>query len=62
MKNYKTMPYETIMTEAPETRQEAKAIRIRLLEISRREYTTRGNTEKCQKIWKRVEAIDALPL
>lgn len=37
---------------------ELKAKRDELGRISWYEYTTRGNTERCQHIWKEIEALD----
>lgn len=36
-----------------------KAERAKLVRIQQREYQTRGNTQRCQEIWKQIEAIDA---
>lgn len=36
-----------------------KAERAKLARIQQREYQTRGNTQRCQEIWKQIEAIDA---
>lgn len=36
-----------------------KAERAKLAKIQQREYQTRGNTQRCQEIWKQIEAIDA---
>jgi len=36
-----------------------KAERDHLVRIQQREYQTRGNTQRCQEIWKQIEAIDA---
>lgn len=36
-----------------------KAERSKLVRIQQKEYQTRGNTHRCQEIWKQIEAIDA---
>ena len=37
-----------------------KKLRSRLATIQRKEYETRGNTERCQKIWEEIEHLDDL--
>ena len=36
-----------------------KAERAKLARIQQREYQTRGNTQRYQEIWKKIEAIEA---
>lgn len=36
-----------------------QAKRAELVRLNRKEYTTRGNTAKCQELWAQIEAIDA---
>ena len=36
-----------------------QAKRAELARIQYKEYTTRGNTQKCQELWTQIEAIDA---
>ena len=36
-----------------------QAKRAELARVQYKEYTTRGNTQRCQEIWAQIEAIDA---
>lgn len=36
-----------------------RAEREKLARIQYKEYTTRGNTERCQELWKKIETLDA---
>lgn len=36
-----------------------RAEREKLARIQYKEYTTRGNTERCQELWRRIEKLDA---
>lgn len=36
-----------------------KAQRAKLVRENYKEYQTRGNTQRCQNLWKQIEAIDA---
>lgn len=40
------------------TTRELMAKRDRLRKINWREYTTRGNTQRCQELFKEIEALD----
>lgn len=35
-----------------------EAERAKLVRIQQKEYQTRGNTERCQELWTKIEAID----
>lgn len=35
-----------------------KAKRAELVRQQQKEYQTRGNTQKCQELWTKIEAID----
>lgn len=35
-----------------------KAKRAELVRIQQKEYQTRGNTQRCQELWTKIEAID----
>lgn len=38
---------------------ELKAQREKLARANRHEYETRGNTQRCQELWKQIENLDA---
>lgn len=35
-----------------------QAKRAELVRIQQKEYQTRGNTQRCQELWTKIEAID----
>lgn len=35
-----------------------KAQRAKLVRENQKEYQTRGNTQRCQELWSKIEAID----
>lgn len=35
-----------------------QAKRAELVRIQQKEYKTRGNTQRCQELWTKIEAID----
>lgn len=45
------------MTQIPSTRS-LNAQRAHLVKIQLKEYQTRGNTERCQMLWKEIVKID----
>lgn len=42
------------------TVKELKAKREQLIKQNQREYATRGNTQRCQELWSKIEEIDRI--
>lgn len=57
MKNNNTEPRHTKIT-LNYSLTALKAKRAELARIQYKEYTTRGNTQRCQELWAQIEKLD----